>query len=65
MLLPHVLAATSHHTTHHTTHPGENDPTSWLLDRAGTYLRTHGQPHFRFTANVVRAPAGTWTGRLN
>jgi tetratricopeptide (TPR) repeat protein len=40
-LLAHVLAATAHHDD---THPTAASATSWLLDRASTYQRTHGQP---------------------
>ncbi|MBV1856613.1 tetratricopeptide repeat protein [Catellatospora sp. NEAU-YM18] len=39
-LLPHVLAATRHDSPH----LGESDRTSWLLNRGGSYLQTHGQP---------------------
>jgi tetratricopeptide (TPR) repeat protein len=45
VLLPHVLAATSHLSQH----PEQTDPevmqdASWLLDAAGTYLKVRGQP---------------------
>ncbi|MGH3923457.1 MAG: tetratricopeptide repeat protein, partial [Pseudonocardiaceae bacterium] len=40
-LLLHVLAATGHHDD---THLIAADDTSWLLDRAATYQRTHGEP---------------------
>jgi TIR domain-containing protein len=39
-LLPHVLAATAHAAPH----IGEKDRTSWLLEWASTYLRTHNEP---------------------
>ena len=39
-LLPHVLAATAHHDD---AHPTASSATSWLLDRAALYQRTHGQ----------------------
>src|SRR5262249_38401414 len=38
--LPHVLAATTHHDDTDTTN---TDHTSWLLDRAATYLQVHAQ----------------------
>jgi tetratricopeptide (TPR) repeat protein len=38
-MLPHVLAATDIAVTHR----GEGDRTSWLLDRAATFLQTQGQ----------------------
>lgn len=40
-LLAHVMAATAHHDD---AHPTAATATSWLLDHAGTYHRTHGQP---------------------
>lgn len=40
-LLPHVLVATSHHPDDK---PIAADEMSWLLDRAASYQRTHGQP---------------------
>jgi tetratricopeptide (TPR) repeat protein len=45
VLLPHVLAATSHLSQH----PEQPDPAimqdaSWLLDAAGTYMRVHARP---------------------
>ncbi|HET9255791.1 MAG TPA: FxSxx-COOH system tetratricopeptide repeat protein [Pseudonocardiaceae bacterium] len=40
-LLPHVLTATAHHDE---ASPTIAIPTSWLLDRAASYQRTHGQP---------------------
>ena len=40
-LLPHVLTATTHHDD---TNPTAAITTSWLLDRAASYQRTHGQP---------------------
>jgi hypothetical protein len=40
-LPPHVLAATTHHDDTDITN---TDQTSWLLDRAATYLQVHAQP---------------------
>ncbi len=40
-LLPHVLTATAHHDD---ANPTAASATSWLLDHAATYQRTHGQP---------------------
>jgi tetratricopeptide (TPR) repeat protein len=40
-LLGHVLVATAHHDD---AHPTAASATSWLLDRAAAYQRTHGQP---------------------
>jgi hypothetical protein len=44
VLLPHVLAATSH-ADHASTQlgPAATADASWLLDRAGTYLRVQAQ----------------------
>ena len=45
VLLPHVLAATSH-LDHHTglTNPTVTNDSSWLLDRAASYLWVHVRP---------------------
>ena len=44
VLLPHVLAATSHAgQAGQELVPGSRDDLSWLLDRAGTYLRVQAQ----------------------
>jgi tetratricopeptide (TPR) repeat protein len=42
-LLPHVLAATATGVGGQPS-PEDTDDTAWLLDRAATYLQTHGQP---------------------
>ncbi len=41
VLLPHVLAATTHASTPDTA--ADQDATAWLLDRAAAYLRIHAQ----------------------
>ena len=44
VLLPHVLAATSHASwAGQELVPGSRDDLSWLLDRAGTYLHVQAQ----------------------
>jgi tetratricopeptide (TPR) repeat protein len=44
VLLPHVLAATGFHADSSVVQSSDV-AASWLLDRAGSYLRVHGRPH--------------------